>query len=96
MKRWWLVLLFPVLMLCPLLALGRYCWAVVTNPVRARDIALGFDRLVNAALNGDVRHTISYRAAVAEKEGRRWGCVLCRMLDKLDRDHCSKSLEANQ
>lgn len=86
-----LLLLLPVLVLAPLLALARFLWCVAANPAKAWAIARGFDRVVNAAANGDDRETISSRAARARDEGRTWGCVLCRALDRLDPGHCDKS-----
>lgn len=91
MSRVVLLLLIPVLALAPLLALVRYLWAIITNPARAVRIAIGYDQLVNVAANGDEDETISSRADRARENGRRWGCVLCRLLDRLDPDHCKKS-----
>ena len=86
-----LFLLLPVLVLAPLLALVRYLWAMATNPGRAWGIARAFDRVFNVAANGDERETVSSRAARARDEGRRWGCVLCRLLDRLDAGHCDQA-----
>ena len=90
-RRLTLLALLPILTLAPLLALVRYCWAIATNPARAWRIAIGYDQLANVAANGDEDETISSRAARARDEGRAWGCVLCRWLDRLDPDHCDKS-----
>ena len=91
MSRLALLLLVPVLALAPLLTLVRYLWAIVTNPDRATRIAIGYDQLVNVAANGHEDETISSRADRARASGRLWGCVLCRLLDYLDPDHCKKS-----
>lgn len=91
MKRWVLVLLVPVLALAPVLALLHYVWAIFVNPDRAARIAVGFDQLANVAANGSSTETISARAYRAANEGRRWGCVLCKLLDKIDKDHCRKA-----
>lgn len=91
-----LVALLPVLAIAPVLAVVRYCWCIVSNPARAWRIAVGFDQLANVAANGDEDETISSRAAKARNAGRRWGCVLCRILDALDPDHCDKSIEADE
>ncbi len=61
-----------------------------------KDILIGVDQLGNALLRGDPDETISSRAAKAEVRGKRWGCVLCTFLDKLDPDHCKKSLELDE
>lgn len=91
MMRLSLFLLLPVLVLAPLLALLRYLWAMATNPGRAWGIARAFDRVFNVAANGDERETVSSRAARARDEGRRWGCVLCRLLDQVDAGHCDQA-----
>lgn len=91
MSRVVLLLLIPALTLAPLLALVRYLWAIFTNPARATRIAIGYDQLVNVAANGHEDETISSRADRARSQGRRWGCVLCRLLDSLDPDHCKNS-----
>ena len=86
-----LVLLWPLLALVPLIVLVRYTWAIITNPTRAWRIAVGFDQLGNVAANGHEDETISSRAARARDNNRRWGCVLCKLLDTIDPDHCNKS-----
>jgi len=84
------LLLIPMALAVPV-ALLHYIWAVFTAPATALRIAIGFDQLGNVALNGDPDETISSRAARARDEKRRWGCVLCKVLDWLDHDHCNKS-----
>ncbi|WP_043330533.1 hypothetical protein [Curvibacter gracilis] len=90
-QRVYLLMLLPVVALAPLAALVRYLWAVATNPGRAWGIARAFDRVFNVAANGDERETVSSRAARARDEGRAWGCVLCRLLDRLDAGHCDQA-----
>ncbi len=70
-----LLALLPVLALAPLVALVRYLWSI----------------LVNVAANGHEDETISSRAARARDGRRRWGCLLCRLLDALDSGHCDRS-----
>lgn len=96
MIRLLLALLLPVLLLAPLLAVLRYGWAIATNPARAWRIAVGFDQLANVAANGDEDETISSRAGKAARRGRRWGCILCRLLDKLDPGHCENAIEPDE
>lgn len=84
------LLLLPCL-LASVLAGLRMVWAILTAPDRAWRLAVAHDQLLNAAANGNEDETISSRAARARSEGRRWGCVLCRLLDRLDPDHCNKS-----
>jgi hypothetical protein len=47
-------------------------------------------------LGGNEDETISSRAAKAKLQGKRWGCVLCKLLDKLDKNHCEKSIEMDE
>lgn len=59
---------------------------------RVMRVLVAFDRLVNALLRGKDRETISSRAARARAEGKRWGCVLCRLLDRIECGHCDRSI----
>lgn len=59
---------------------------------RPMHIAIAFDQLVNAATGGSEDETISSRAGRLRRDGRGWACVLCAVLDALDRDHCEKSI----
>lgn len=59
---------------------------------RPMHIAIAFDQLVNAATGGSEDETISSRAGRLRKEGRGWACVLCMVLDALDKNHCDKSI----
>lgn len=43
-------------------------------------------------LAGNAHETVSQRAAWSRDQGKRWGCVLCRVLDSLSKDHCSRSI----
>lgn len=91
MSRLRLIALLPILTLAPLLALVRYGWCIGTNPAKAWRIAIGYDQLANVAANGHEDETISSRAARARDRGKRWGCILCQWLDRIDPDHCNKS-----
>lgn len=55
------------------------------------------DRVLNVLLfNGDDTATVSLHAALAERQGKRWGCVVCRVLSELvQRDHCAITLDPN-
>lgn len=64
----------------------RYFW----------NILIALDQLANAILAGDPDETISSRAAKAANKGQTWGCVLCRVLDVFDRDHCKKNVEGDE
>lgn len=65
--------------------------AVLIGSSRAWKIILGYDHLGNAVTGGEPAELISTRANRARKEGRRWGCILCRLLDKVDPGHCERS-----
>jgi hypothetical protein len=55
-------------------------------------VLIALDQLVNALFGGYADETVSFRAATARKRGERWGCVLCKLLDWIDPNHCSKTL----
>lgn len=61
---------------------GQYIWRVL----------VGFDRFLNGLRGGNPAYTISQDAARARKDGKLWGCILCKILDWFDKDHCTKSM----
>lgn len=69
----------------------RMLYCIVKNPAKAWVLAIAHDQLMNAAANGDPDKTISHRANLARREGRRWGCLLCKVLDWLDPNHCENA-----
>lgn len=74
----------------PLAAL-RIVGAALWNPLKAWDIYKAFDLTGNVLLNGSFNEYISTRAYYAMTEGRTWGCVLCKILDEFQKDHCKLS-----
>jgi len=50
------------------------------------------DEFFNTLTVGDPGETISSRAGKAMKEGKAWGCVLCKFLNLFQKDHCLKSI----
>lgn len=60
------------------------------------NLLISLDQFLNALTLGDPDETISSRAGKAMQEGKRWGCVLCRVLDVFQKDHCLKSLETDE
>lgn len=60
------------------------------------NLLISLDQLGNTILGGLPDETISSRAAKAKLQGKRWGCVLCKLLDKLDKNHCEKSIEMDE
>jgi hypothetical protein len=71
----------------------RMAWAIFRNPAHAWDMARAFDLVGNVATNGTIGEYISTRAGRQQREGRRWACVLCRLLDAVDPGHCERSLQ---
>lgn len=63
---------------------------------RVMRILVAIDQLVNAILNGYPDETISSRAAKAARRGSKWGCILCKVLDWIDKDHCEKTIELDE
>ena len=55
------------------------------------NVLIGIDQFANALLGGDPGDTISYNTAVARRRGKRWGCVLCAILDRIVTDHCERT-----
>jgi hypothetical protein len=55
-------------------------------------ILIALDQLGNAILGGYPDETLSTRAAIARRSGKRWGCVLCKVLDWIDTNHCHRAL----
>ncbi|GAB3249256.1 hypothetical protein [Chitinimonas naiadis] len=66
-------------------------FAILAGSPRAWRLAIAFDQTANAATGGSEDETISSRANRARLQGRRWGCLLCRLLDRIEKDHCAKS-----
>lgn len=55
---------------------------------------VAWDKWANACLLlGDPNETISSRADKAMREGKAWGCILCRLLARIQKDHCQISLQ---
>jgi hypothetical protein len=50
------------------------------------------DETANTLTGGDPGETVSSRAGKAMKEGKAWGCILCRFLDLFQKDHCIISI----
>jgi hypothetical protein len=53
------------------------------------------DRALNVAAGGASDETMSSRAGKGMKEGKRWACVLCKFLNIFQKDHCLKSIDAD-
>jgi hypothetical protein len=78
-----------------LIALG----AAIIGSDRAWPVAVANDQALNAALvgvAGSEDETVSSRAGKAASKGKRWGCILCRLLDKIDPGHCARNIERDE
>lgn len=59
-----------------------------------QNLALWLDEGANAVLGHNAHETISERAALARHNGKRWGCILCRILDWISKGHCDGAYQA--
>ena len=84
--------LWLICQLFMVLAAIRSFVAIFTNHERAWFILVSYDWLFNAAANDYERQPISARAAKARRDGKRWGCWLCKLIDALDPDHCKNNM----
>ena len=91
MDRLKLLLLFFVAQGAHVIASLWMLVGICTGSPRTWRILLAYDRLGNAATGGSDRETISSRAWRGANEGRRGWCLLCRVLDWLQKDHCRLS-----
>ena len=88
------ILIAALLLICQLAHVVASLWALLAALVgspRAWRIIVAYDRVGNAATGGRDTETISSRANRGRNEGRRTWCLLCRLLDRLDPDHCKRS-----
>lgn len=90
MKRFLaLLVLFIVCQLVSTFAVIKTLYSIFTgNHERSWELLKSYDRLGNAALNGNGKETVSARAYRGMIEGNRKWCLLCRLLDRIDKDHC--------
>lgn len=64
-------------------------WAL--NALKTADVA------VNVVVLCDSRvQTLSRRAGLARNAGKRWGCVLCRVLERFAAKHCDRAVAAGE
>lgn len=87
--------LLAILLVCQIfniLCFVRTVSYILAGSERAWWVLRAYDRVGNAAIfGGNDKETISSHADRAMTEGRRWGCVLCKFLDRFETDHCQKS-----
>lgn len=60
------------------------------------NILISIDQFANTLFGGNPDETISSRAGKAAQRGDKWGCVLCKWLDKIDKNHCDKNIELDE
>jgi len=59
------------------------------------NILISIDQLFNTIFGGDPDETVSSRAG--KRQGKsRWANILCWMLNKVDTNHCRKSIEKDE
>lgn len=58
----------------------------------AWNLLISLDQLGNSLLGGAPDETISSRSARANRDGRRWGRLMCRFLGWFEKDHCEKAI----
>lgn len=86
-----LLLLFVLVQISHLVASVWALCCIAVGSDRAWRIIVAEDRKLNAATGGSDRETISSRAWRGSVEGRRGWCLLCRLLDIVQKDHCKRS-----
>lgn len=87
-----MLLIWALCMAAGLAGCVRMLGYIIVGSDRAWRSARSYDRVGNVAIGGDDRETISSHANTARTERRRWGCWLCALLDKVERDHCANSV----
>lgn len=91
MGRLSMLLIYPVCVLAAIVMLFWLPVAILLKSRRSVRIMIAADRMANAVFGGDDRETISSRAWRGTQEGVKGWCLLCRLLDALDREHCRRS-----
>lgn len=60
------------------------------------NLGVAVDQLASAILGGAPDETLSSRFGKAQREGKKWACVICRILDIFDPGHCEWSIERDE
>jgi hypothetical protein len=66
-------------------------WQWIKNLFKVEDVALDTVVLCDPKVE-----TFSRRAAQARADGKRWGCVVCAVLDWFVVNHCADALKAGE
>jgi len=59
------------------------------------NLLIAIDQLANTVLLGDPDETISSRAG-KRQDTQTWAKYLCWILNKIDKNHCKKSIELDE
>lgn len=54
-------------------------------------VAIAADQMLNTLAGGDPDETVSDALYRHKTEGKRFACVLCRLFDLFEDDHCRKA-----
>lgn len=73
------------------LAFWKMMYCLFFSTDRSWLVLQAYDRLANVAINGNGKETISSRANRGTLEGNKGWCLLCRLLDYIEKDHCAKA-----
>ncbi len=91
------LILWVLSALAALVSLSFSFFQVLVGSERGWRAILGQDYTLNAAaFGGSNKESVSSHAAKAARRGERWGCVLCRLLDRVDPGHCEKSIQLDE
>lgn len=90
-NRFIMTMIWFLCMLAALVSGLRMLGFILIGSDRAWRMARAYDRVGNTAIGGIDTETVSSHAFRADQEGRRWGCLLCKLLDKIQKDHCKLS-----
>jgi citrate lyase alpha subunit len=61
------------------------------------NVLIALDQLINTLAGGHPDETISSRAGKSVTRGRGWiPCVLCKLLNLIDPNHCIKNIETDE
>ncbi len=91
-KRILFLLLFWILCLVGyIIIITCSLFYVISGNIGAWHVMVATDRLLNASLGGRSEETLSSRAYRGSIAGITHWCLLCKLLDIIETDHCKKS-----
>lgn len=86
-----MVFIYPFIILACLLTILWLPVAILLGSDRAPRIMLAADRMTNTVFGGQAKETISSRSYRGQREGVKVWCILCKILEVVEKDHCKKS-----